>query len=67
MLICEAIQKRVLLEFDYGGFHRVVESYCHGTSTTDYETLRASRFLARAAAGCSPPASSASELRGSGR
>ena len=40
-LICEAIQKRLLLEFRYGGLPRVVEPYALGVSTRGVEVLRA--------------------------
>jgi hypothetical protein len=40
-IICEAIRKRLLLEFRYNGLPRVVEPYCHGTSTRGVEVLRA--------------------------
>jgi hypothetical protein len=40
-IICEAIRKRLLLEFRYGGLPRVVEPYCHGVSTRGVEVLRA--------------------------
>lgn len=40
-LICEAIRKRVRLEFRYHGLARVVEPYCHGISTRGAESLRA--------------------------
>lgn len=40
-IICEAIRKRLRLEFRYRGLHRVVEPYCHGTSTRGIESLRA--------------------------
>ncbi len=39
-LICEAIDRRVLLEFNYEGLHRVVAPYCHGVSTRGHESLR---------------------------
>ena len=39
--ICEAIAARRMLEFDYGGFHRVVHPYCHGFTRNGAETLRA--------------------------
>ena len=39
--ICEAIGARRLLEFDYGGSHRVVQPYCHGFTRKGAETLRA--------------------------
>jgi hypothetical protein len=40
-IICDAIRKRLLLEFRYGGLPRVVEPYCHGISTRGVEVLRA--------------------------
>jgi hypothetical protein len=40
-IICEAIRKRLLLEFRYGGLPRVVEPYVHGISTRGTEVLRA--------------------------
>ena len=40
-IICEAIRRRVLLEFEYGGHSRVVAPYCHGTSVRNAESLRA--------------------------
>jgi hypothetical protein len=40
-LICNAIRQRRRLLFDYGGLPRVVEPYCHGTSTHGSELLRA--------------------------
>jgi hypothetical protein len=39
-IICEAIRKRLLLEFRYRGLPRVVEPYCHGRSTRGVEVLR---------------------------
>ena len=39
--ICEAIGVRRMLEFDYGGTHRVVQPYCHGVTRKGAETLRA--------------------------
>lgn len=39
-VICEAISKRLLLEFTYNGLHRVVAPYCHGVSTAGHESLR---------------------------
>jgi hypothetical protein len=39
--ICEAIQTHLRLKFLYGGKRRLVEPYCHGTSTTGAEVLRA--------------------------
>jgi hypothetical protein len=40
-LICAAIERRVLLKFQYKGYPRVVAPYCHGISTTGNEVLRA--------------------------
>ena len=40
-LICEAIQRRALLEFQYHARYRVVAPYCHGISTRGGELLRA--------------------------
>ncbi len=40
-LICDAIRRRALLEFDYDGLHRIVQPYCHGTTSTGRESLRA--------------------------
>jgi hypothetical protein len=40
-IICEAIRKCVVLEFDYHGKHRLVAPYCHGVSTRGVEVLRA--------------------------
>jgi len=40
-LICDAIRHRALLEFDYDGLHRIVQPYCHGTTGTGRESLRA--------------------------
>ena len=40
-IICEAIRKRLLLEFRYGGLPRVVEPYAYGVSTRGEEVLRA--------------------------
>src|SRR5687767_13010209 len=39
-IICTAISKRMLLEFEYEGFRRVVAPYCHGVSTRDADVLR---------------------------
>ncbi len=39
--ICEAIGAERMLEFDYGGHHRVVQPYCHGFTRKGGETLRA--------------------------
>lgn len=50
-LICEAIHKRLVLEFDYRGRHRAVEPYCHGTSTRGVEVLRAVQVGGTSASG----------------
>ena len=39
--ICDAIAGRYVIEFDYGGYHRVVQPYCHGFTRKGAETLRA--------------------------
>jgi hypothetical protein len=39
--ICRAISAQRMLEFDYGGYHRVVQPYCHGFTRKGAETLRA--------------------------
>lgn len=50
-LICEAIRRRFLLEFDYHGLHRVVAPYCHGTSTRGVEVLRAVQIRGSSSSG----------------
>ena len=40
-LICQAIERRTLLEFDYDGHRRVVAPYCHGVTRKQVEVLRA--------------------------
>lgn len=40
-LICQAIQQRRKLVFDYNGLRRVVAPYCYGISSRDTEVLRA--------------------------
>jgi hypothetical protein len=45
--ICEAIARRLLLAFDYGGSRRVVQPYCHGFTRSGAETLRAVEVNAR--------------------
>jgi hypothetical protein len=39
--ICQAIKFLRVMEFEYGGGHRVVHPYCHGVTSTGHETLRA--------------------------
>ena len=41
VIICEAIRRRALLEFEYHGGRRIVAPYCHGISTRGVEVLRA--------------------------
>ena len=40
-IFCDAIERRVLLEFQYKGHLRVVQPYCYGVSTRDNNVLRA--------------------------
>jgi hypothetical protein len=40
VVICEAIRRRALLEFQYTGLHRVVQPYCFGVSAKGVEVLR---------------------------
>jgi len=40
-IFCEAIRRRVLLEFQYKGHLRVVQPYCYGISTRNADLLRA--------------------------
>jgi hypothetical protein len=49
--ICNAIHSRRLLEFEYGGLHRVVAPYCHGWSTRGAEVLRAVQVRGESRAG----------------
>jgi len=51
-IICEAIQKRLLLEFRYGGLPRVVEPYAHGISMRGTEVLRAVQVGGSSNSGC---------------
>ncbi len=39
-LICDAIAKRAIIQFDYDGGMRTVEPHCHGISTAGNEVLR---------------------------
>ena len=50
-IICEAIRKRVLLEFHYHGRLRIVAPYCHGISTRGLEVLRAMQVRGQSASG----------------
>ena len=38
--ICAVIKKRAVIQFYYDGGTRIVEPYCHGTSTAGNEVLR---------------------------
>jgi hypothetical protein len=38
--ICEPIEKKAVIEFNYKGSLRTVEPQCHGTSTAGNEVLR---------------------------
>jgi hypothetical protein len=40
-IICQAIQQRRKLIFDYNGLRRIVAPYCYGISTRNQEVLRA--------------------------
>src|SRR5688572_20001012 len=50
-VICSAIQRRLLLEFEYDGRLRVVAPYCHGLSTRGVEVLRAIQIGGASASG----------------
>lgn len=39
--ICEAIQNKSIVEFNYDGFHRTVEPHCHGLTLKGNSALRA--------------------------
>ncbi len=50
-ILCEAIRKRLLLEFQYHGKPRVVAPYCHGISTRGVEVLRAIQIRGQSSSG----------------
>jgi hypothetical protein len=50
-IICEAIRKRALLEFEYRGGRRVVAPYCCGISVRGVEVLRAIQIRGFSASG----------------
>ena len=50
-IVCEAIRKRVLLEFRYHGKLRVVAPYCHGVSSRNLEVLRAVQIRGESGSG----------------
>lgn len=50
-LICRAIHARSLLVFEYDGHLRVVAPYCHGTSKTGLETVRAVQLAGSSSSG----------------
>jgi hypothetical protein len=49
--ICDAIGAGRMLEFDYDGYHRVVQPYCHGFTRKGAETLRAVQVNAESRSG----------------
>jgi hypothetical protein len=49
--ICEAIRRRVLLEFRYNDRLRVVAPYCHGVSTRGSDVLRAVQVRGESSSG----------------
>jgi hypothetical protein len=53
-VICEAISRKVRLEFDYKGEHRVVEPYLHGESTAGNKALRAIQVRGQTSTGKPP-------------
>jgi hypothetical protein len=50
-VICEAIRRRALLQFEYHGRVRVVAPYCHGVSTRGVEVLRALQLRGSSSSG----------------
>jgi hypothetical protein len=52
--ICEAIRLRQRLAFRYDGRERVVEPYCHGTTGTGAEALRAIQVAGESRSGPLP-------------
>ena len=50
-LICEAIRKRALLQFEYHGGRRIVAPYCCGVSARGVEVLRAIQIRGFSASG----------------
>jgi len=49
--VCEAIGSQRLLEFDYGGYHRIVQPYCHGFTRKGAESVRAVQVNASGSGG----------------
>ena len=39
-ILCEAIRRRLLLEFEYDGKWRVIAPYCHGVTRRSVEVVR---------------------------
>ncbi|HKJ30220.1 MAG TPA: hypothetical protein VKA34_00265 [Balneolales bacterium] len=39
--ICSAILHCKIIEFDYGGYHRIVEPHCYGSSKRNNPVIRA--------------------------
>lgn len=52
--ICRAIDSRAVIEFSYGGGHRVVEPHAHGISTAGNEVLRGYQVSGYSSSGNSP-------------
>lgn len=51
LVICAAIRSHEIIHFDYDGSERVVEPFCHGTSTTGKELLRGYQVGGQSASG----------------
>jgi hypothetical protein len=49
--LCRAIRDCLLIEFDYGGSHRVVAPYCHGFSRRGLEVLRGVQVRGKSSSG----------------
>jgi hypothetical protein len=41
IVICDAINKKAVIAFEYNGSLRIVEPQCHGISSAGHEVLRA--------------------------
>ena len=51
LAICAAIRSRKVIQFSYDGDNRVVEPFCHGTSTAGNDLLRAYQVRGQSASG----------------